>query len=203
MILKVLGLPAATELIHDQIQRQNTQLDCCRFYSKDVIKSGRIETDRALAIGHYAGYAALDDKRSTLLCGRSFQPISCALRHEHRSVLCRHQRFPADNLILDSCYSGAATRTDQAFNRTAELVASIGPQQKALGNWSTMARLPNKTFTSRLADDVARVVGRGASSIRLRETLSATLRRQNIAARTECRSTHQLKAGGSLWDSHP
>ncbi|KAI9861217.1 MAG: hypothetical protein M1813_005390 [Trichoglossum hirsutum] len=67
-------------------------------------------------------------------------------------------------LILDSCYSGQATRGFKAAGRSVEIICSVSANQKALENASDLARVQNRTFTCRLADAVAQHVSKGDSS---------------------------------------
>ena len=64
------------------------------------------------------------------------------------------------DLILDCCVSGMPSRGTEWRNRSVEIIASTGLEQSALGNSSDLARIQNCTFTSRLADGVARSIGR-------------------------------------------
>lgn len=57
--------------------------------------------------------------------------------------------------ILDNCYSGNAIRGSSSTERTAELLAAVSMDQKAYGNLNDMARIQNRTFTARLAGEVA------------------------------------------------
>lgn len=67
-------------------------------------------------------------------------------------------------IVLDCCFSGAATRAIGQEERSVEIIAAVGSSQEAFGNASNQVRLQQKTFTSRLADEVARVVGDLAKS---------------------------------------
>lgn len=50
---------------------------------------------------------------------------------------------------------GIATRGIDGQKRSVEIIASVGHDHKALGNPSDLARIVNRTFTSRLVDEVA------------------------------------------------
>jgi hypothetical protein len=71
-------------------------------------------------------------------------------------------------LIIDSCYSGHATR-GQALGRSVEIIAAVGAEQRAFGNPSELARVQRRTFTSRLADEVAIRACRGNRSVSFAE----------------------------------
>ena len=54
------------------------------------------------------------------------------------------------------------TRGIDGQKRRSEIIASMGHDQKALGNPSDLARIVNRTFSSRLVGEVAKRVGRAA-----------------------------------------
>ena len=58
-------------------------------------------------------------------------------------------------IILDNYYSGNAIRGSSSTERTAELLAAVSMDQIAYGNLNDMARIQNRTFTARLAGEVA------------------------------------------------
>ena len=59
-------------------------------------------------------------------------------------------------LVFDSCYSGTAAKDNETSDYSAEVVASVDSNQKAFENWSDFACVQNKTFTSHLADEIAK-----------------------------------------------
>ena len=158
-----------------------------------MIKNRASKSGRALIIGHYAGHGGLDANDALYFVAGSAN--QARFKYDTTiGALMEASAVPPETdvcLILDSCYSGAATRTTQSSNFTAELVAAVGPQQKVLDNWFALARLQNKTFTSRLTDEIAREVGRGMSTINLNDFI-ATLRQNSSADRMPI---YQLKAG--------
>lgn len=85
-------------------------------------------------------------------------------------------------IILDSCFSGNAIRATPLTERTVELIASVSADQLALGNSSDSARIVNRTFTARLAGEVAIRRGREEKSLLLSDVI-ATLRSHSNAER--------------------
>ena len=85
-------------------------------------------------------------------------------------------------MILDSCYSGLATRGVEAetTERNVEKFSAVGSVQKALGNFKDALRMQNNTFTCRLSTEVARRAGRGDQAISFAEIVPAPSVRHNI-----------------------
>ena len=67
-------------------------------------------------------------------------------------------------IVLDCCFSGAATRAIGQGERSVEIIAAVGSSEEAFGNASNQVRLQQKTFTSRLEEEVFHVVGNSAKS---------------------------------------
>lgn len=68
--------------------------------------------------------------------------------------------------IIDSCYSGCATRKlKDATERIVEVVAAVNSSGTALGNDPSNPRTQARTFTSKLADYIAHLKGQNADSI--------------------------------------
>jgi hypothetical protein len=190
-ILKMLGLPVAMEMVIPS--GDVTPGWSVNTWLAKLIESRKLKTGRALVIGHYAGHGGIDS-RGQLYFHASPQYPSSMLYVKTIDNFFDESDVPPDTdvcMILDACYSGVATRGVEGRNWTAELVAAVGPQQKALGNWSYLARTQNKTFTSRVADEVAREVGKGATGISLADIVS-TLRQHSSSDR---KPIYQLKAG--------
>ena len=190
-ILKMLGLPVAMEMVIPS--SDVTPGWSVTTWLAKLIESRKLKTGRALIIGHYAGYGVIDS-HDQLCFQASPQYPSRMLYVKTIDNLFDESEVPPDTdvcIILDACYNGVAMRGAGGRNWTAELVASVGSQQKALGNWSYLARTRNKTFTSRVADEVAREVGKGAVDISLADIVS-TLRQHSSSDRMP---VYQLKAG--------
>lgn len=64
-------------------------------------------------------------------------------------------------MLFDFCYSGLAVRGREAdkTKRSVEIIYAVGSVQKALGNFTDVARAQNITYTCRLATEVARRAG--------------------------------------------
>lgn len=191
MILKMLGLPVAIEMVLPSSDVKPGW--SVRTWLGKLIESRKLKTGRALIIGHYAGHGSIDS-HDQLYFHASPQSSSRMLYAKTFDNFFEESEIPPDTdvcIILDACYSGVATRRAEGRNWTAELIAAVGPQQKALENWSYLARTQYKTFTSRVADEVAREVGKGATSISLADIVS-TVRQHSSSDRMPI---YQLKAG--------
>lgn len=190
-ILKMLGLPVAMEMVIPS--NDVTPGWSVTTWLAKLIGSRKLKTGRALIIGHYAGHGVTDSHDQVCFQASPEYP-SRMLYAKTIDNLFDESEVPPDTdicIILDACYRGVVTRRVGGRNWTAELVASVGPQLKALGNWSYFARTQNETFTSRVADEVAREVGKGAVSISLADIVS-TLRQHSSSDRMP---VYQLKAG--------
>lgn len=84
-------------------------------------------------------------------------------------------------LILDCYYSGTVARALSQDDRSVEIIAAVEIDQTALGDPSNQARLQRRTFTSRIADEIARIVGSTEqSSISFAEIISALRKNSNV-----------------------
>ena len=190
-ILKMLGLPVAMELVipADDVTPLWTLIN---WWAK-LIATRKLNAGRALIIGHYAGHGGLNS-HGQLFFQASPQYPAHFLYEKSFDIFFEESNIPPETdvcIILDACYSGVATRGDGGRTWTAELIAAVGPEQKALENWSYSARVQNQSFTSRLVDEVAREVGKGATGIVLADIVS-TLRQHSNPDRMPI---YQLKAG--------
>ena len=168
-ILKLLGLPRAKEVL---LGRQ-TMWDWASAMKPlcDVLDK---QDERKLIIFHYAGHAVLIGgdlhlvaslgSKHTLDFEMSFGPLyRNSAEFTNADVI----------IILDCCFRGAATRAIGQDERSVEIIAAVGSSQEAFRNASNQIRLQQKTFTSSLADEVARVVGNPAkSSVAFAEIIS-------------------------------
>lgn len=191
MILKALGLPAAAEMIipSDDMTPTWTLIG----WLAELIESWRLKKGRALIMGHYAGHGGIDkhDRLGFSACPQ--YPARVDFLNTFGSFFTEFDLPPDTDtcLILDACYSEVATRWTESPAFTAEVIAAVGPQQKSLENWSYFTRTVDRTFTSRLADEVAREVEKGATGISLGDIIS-TLRQY---ASPDRMPVYQLKAG--------
>lgn len=69
-------------------------------------------------------------------------------------------------IILDSCFSCNVIRATPSAERTVEVLAAVNADQRAFGNPSDSARIRNRTFTARLAEEVATTRRKFSSAIR-------------------------------------
>jgi hypothetical protein len=156
---------------------------------------------RTLVIGHYAGHGAVDQGG---LLGFFASPSAYRPFTFERTLgeLCQGDAAidPAFErtdvvFIIDSCYSGQATRGLGAIGRSVEIIASVGADQKALGNVSNSSRVQNRTFTSRLADRIAVRVGRNDSSSISFAEIIGELRRESRPERLPEYELHVGRVG--------
>ena len=126
----------------------------------DLLDQEDQEDQRELLVFHYAGHGVLIE-------GDLHLTASLGSRHTLDFELSFGKLYRksagfinADVIIvLDCCYSGLMTRALSQEDRSVEIVATVGSTQEANGNASNPLRLEVGTFTSRLADESARVVG--------------------------------------------
>jgi hypothetical protein len=128
---------------------------------KDFIKNIAQKDERCLVMRHYADHAGLiyfdTASSSCMLYLINFEELS--KQHEH--LLSNVDLI----MIYDSCYSGLATRGFESIGRSVEVLFAVDVAQKALGNFTDVARTQNIKFIVRLATEVARRVGRGDTAI--------------------------------------
>ena len=105
-------------------------------------------------------------------------------------------------MILDCCYSGTATRGMKQYDRSIATNAAVGMNQKAPENAYNQIRMQNRTFTSRLADEIARIVTN--KKIRHQLAFAETIAAMPKTSKTErlleyflSREEHRHKAGNS------
>lgn len=152
----------------------------------DVISASE---GHSLLLVHYAGHGGLNVKGSLSFYARvpavrSFdytKIIHSTLISPIVSVEKKLERVDVV-IILDSCFSGNATRATPLTERTVELIAAVSADQLALGNSSDSARTVARTFTARLAGEVAIRRGREEKSVLLSEVIE-TLRSHSNAER--------------------
>ena len=156
-MLRVLNLPAAEEVV---LSSKMVAWDFRPVIDR-LTKKLDVEEDRKFLMFHYAGHAKLNDSGDLCLVpslnSKAFLDFAreFGILWSAEVVLDRVDVV----IILDCCYSAASARGPIQADRTVEIVSSVGMSQQALGNPSTVARMQNRTFTSRLADEVARTVG--------------------------------------------
>ena len=172
-ILKMLKISPAREIV---VQKDEA-FPAWEFQAivRDLQKATAGIIGQSLIIGHYAGHGGIEDNNLFLAADPSSLKRVFFERVWGDFWLSRSIFERTDVLlILDCCYSGAALRDINEHDRSVEIVAAVGADQRALGNNSTLARLQNKTFTSRVADEIAKRLGRAdTTSLTLREIVEA------------------------------
>ena len=199
-ILNLLGLPAAIEMVIPASDKTPPIWALHAWWAELIIAKLHQKTGPALIIGHYAGHGGLNS-RGQWCFSASPQYPACFLYENSFDCYFEESNVPPETdvwIILDACYSEVATRRDEGEGhpqtRIAELIAAVGPEQKASENWSYSARNQNKTFTSRLAEEVAREVDKNARGINLADIIS-NLRQQQRNSNPDTMPIYQLKAG--------
>lgn len=187
-ILELLGLPRAVELV---IKKDDTTPGLkITGLLVELLNQRLTMPDRCLLIGHYAGYGSLIDDVFYFT-----SPLDQRFSYEGhlQPLMDRSQVFPNTDciLILDSCFSGTATRCNSSSDSSGELVSSVGYAEKTQANWSYRARFQDKTFTSRLAEEVAREVDRRATDISLTNLIANLRKTSSVDSLPE----YQLQAG--------
>lgn len=144
---------------------------------------------RSLLLFHYAGHGGLNANGDVIFYAqnsgvRSFDYLRTIERTlVDPSILTEPKLKRTDVvIILDSCYSGNAIRATPSAERTVELLAAVSADQRAFGNPSVSVRIRNRTFTARLAGEVAVRRGRNEKFLVLSDVI-ASLRSQSNAER--------------------
>lgn len=190
-ILRTLNFPAAEEVI---LSNKMVTWDFRPVIDR-LTKKLDMEEDRKLIIFHYAGHAKLNDSGDLYLVSslnsKAFLDFSreFGIFWTDEVVLDRVDVI----IILDCCYSVTSARGSPKADRTVEIVSAMGMSQKALGNPSTVARIQNRTFTSRLADEIAKTIGNPEKSSFCFAEIVAQIRG---TSRLECVPEYALKLGG-------
>ncbi|KAI9673864.1 MAG: hypothetical protein M1817_002070 [Caeruleum heppii] len=195
-MLRSLGFPIASEIIISATDPTPswTFLQAIGTIAKRITE----QSGRTLLLGHYAGHAMVNAQDQLAFFASPAKPRAMTFKSTFQSVFFGND-FGLDQtdvvLILDSCFSGLATRGLLDQDRSVEILASVGTTQQALGNHPDLARVQNRTFTSRLTDEVVRRVGRrNTSSVSFAEVVGE-LRRQSHAQRLPQYHLHLGKLG--------
>jgi hypothetical protein len=165
-MLRLIGISSVKVIVLEKADK--TPAFTLSYLLRDLFKQISVLDGRTLLIGHYAGHGAIDamDRLFFFDSPRILQKVSLKSFEELYDETTEDLLSQTDVLmIFDSCFSGLATRGLESGDRSVEIISSVGSAQKAHGNSPDLARVQNRTFTSRLADEVARRVGRGATTI--------------------------------------
>ncbi|MCJ1379355.1 hypothetical protein MMC17_002456 [Xylographa soralifera] len=181
---KMLGFPHATECILDT--NKHPFWDVTGNLGR-ISKQCDILEGKKLLMVHYGGHATVNINGELL-----FVPVPDAtkpvpyLRTLH-SLCEKHSGFEMVDviIILDSCYSATAIHGMLSDDRSVEILASVGTEQRALGNLSYAVRTQNKTFTRRLAEQIALRVARAEPSINFAAIIAELRRTSNEQRRPE------------------
>ena len=163
-ILRLLGLPAALEIVIGANDKQTVWT--VNGHVKDISSVVRNNKGRTLVIGHYAGHGEENLDQGLVFAAKPGSKQTFRFDWVLEGPLTDSNAFPNSDvlLILDSCYSGIATRNTTPTSQSVEIVAAVGDTQKALGNRSDIGGIQNRTFTSKLANLIAIQVGRPENS---------------------------------------
>ena len=135
---------------------------------------------RSLFLLHYAGHGGLNVNRDLTFYAQvpKVQSSNCT-RIINRTLvtptLSTEKKLEQVDvvIILDSCFSGNVIRATPLANWTVELIAAVSADQLAFGNPSDSARIVNRTFTAKLAREVAlRRRGREEKSLVLLDVIA-------------------------------
>lgn len=191
-MLRLLGIPSAKEIVLKKDDK--TPAFTLSYLFRELFKQISGLDGRTLVIGHYVGHGAIDamDRLFFFDSQKIHQKVSLKTFEELYDETTEDLLSQADVLmIFDSCFSGLATRGLESGGRSVEIISSVGSAQKAYGNFSDLARVQNKTFTSRLADEVARRVGHGETTIAFAQVIDDL----RATSQPERRPQYKLQVG--------
>ena len=181
-LLKLWKLPKAQELIIPLAERDPTT--AVRQIVDSIQNQLANLEGRALIIGHYAGHGELNSRGDLIFYASPVYQRFIRYDSAFEELL---TNTPMDEfkdadviLLLDSCYSGVATRGVKPLSRSVEVIAAIGVTQQALGNHANISRIQNQTFTSRLADKVAYQLAQGQTAFSMNSLVIELQARRNL-----------------------
>ncbi|KAK2736888.1 hypothetical protein FQN55_001383 [Onygenales sp. PD_40] len=138
-----------------------------------MLTAARQAPGRSLVMVHYAGHGSLNHFDRLIFQANQHEPRSVQfadafLNHvSESSDFTQHDPDVDVVMIIDSCCSGAATRTiSPQIPRVVEILAACKADASALGNQLNTSiggkvRIQNRTFSAKLADIVAKQKGKG------------------------------------------
>lgn len=191
-MLRMLDLPSAEEVI---LSSKMVAWDFRPVIDK-LTKRLDVEDDRKLIVWHYAGHAKLNDEDDLCLIPSLNSKAFLNFNREFGIFWEPEVVFDKTDvvIILDCCFSAKAARGTIQEDRTVEIISAVGMAQKALGNPSDVARFRNRTFTARLADEVARMIG---SPDKTSITFSELVAKMREISQPERLPEYALKLGGT------
>lgn len=198
-MLKMLGLPRAIEVVMSSKLATWTLISVIG----KLIQQLNVEDDRKLVIWHYAGHAKVNDTDDLCFVPSLNSRAFVDFNRQFRSFWSADESFDRIDVIfiLDRCFGGMATRSSTHQNRTIEIVSAAEMAQKALRNIFTTTRVQNHTFTTRLVDEIAKmmrnsdissisfsdIVAKMRGTSRSERLLEYALKLDNIAVRLSIR----------------
>jgi hypothetical protein len=169
-VVRAFGFPAAEEYIipaTDKVPGWSVEGKL-----KAILTSTMDTNGRSLVMVHYSGHAKIDINGDLAFLAspehpRSFKVQQALLNPVLNPVL--EEAFNEENpevdtiFILDSCYSGHVTRSATDVSRVVEVLAAVGVGEEALGNNPLRPKIQNRTFSAKLAGEIAQAKGKAAS----------------------------------------
>ncbi len=154
-ILRALDLPPAKDVILGRTALWD--------FTSALKKLGDIldvQDGRTLLIFHYAGHAITKEDSLHLTASLTSKHSMSFDKSFGQLWDSTGEFLNADVvLILDCCFGGLVTRGMSQGERSVEIVAAVGGDQQAFGISSQSIHMQVRTFTSRLADEIVRVIG--------------------------------------------
>lgn len=149
---------------------------------------------RSLLIIHYAGHGSKIHGDLMFTGGDQGRSKSICWTELLRNATTRtglDDNDPIDIFfILDSCFSGLATRKKDVTKRIVEVVAAVNATGTALGNDPNNPRIQARTFTSKIADYLARMKGKNVDSVDFTSAIAALVKDS-----PEKKPTHKILMG--------
>ena len=191
-LIDALGYPSPIEVVLEKDEKL-PDLVVGRLM-EDIIRKCATCAGRSLVIGHYSGHGMSMDERLFFSNATGSQMFSFGLSLA-RITDTRHDGLADTDvlLLLDSCYSGIATRDGQESFRIVEICSAVDANELALGS---SPQRPTNTFTSRLVTEVMKCLGQGKMVVELASIIAPLRQDGNRIRKARYRllsGTHPLK----------
>lgn len=124
-----------------------------------ILKKAADINGRTLVICHYAGHDRPNRSGELALYGQLSDGKQVSVQNALLGHVVGDDDLEDDIdclFIFDCCHAGLALRGSSHPSRIVEVIAAVDASDKALGNNADGARITHRTFTSKLADLVAR-----------------------------------------------
>ena len=155
-ILELLTMPKAEEIIISGDDHEPGWTVQGRL--RDIVRRINLNKGRTLLMGNYAGHGTTSVNGELMFFASPSYPRRMSFERTFQLLWAEEEEYLNETdvvLILDSCYSGLATRGSETAQRSVEIIASVDAEHQALGNIpSGRVRIQNNTFMSRLANDI-------------------------------------------------